>query len=67
MPSEQRWWSVCYGNGKFVAVSISNVFAYSTDGVNWTEGTLPSDWRILNVVYFKNNFYLISSTYIAPN
>ena len=40
----QTWESVCYGNGKFVAVasntddSVSvghNLFAYSTDGINW--------------------------------
>lgn len=42
------WSSVCYGNGKFVAVASfnSNIAAYSTDGVNWTETTLPfkKDW-----------------------
>ena len=38
--------SVCYGNGKYVAVGgHSDTIAYSTDGIIWTEGTLPiSEW-----------------------
>lgn len=34
------WKGVVYGNGKYVAVNYEN-FAYSTDGINWTYGTLP--------------------------
>ena len=34
-------WVVCYGDGKFVAVANgSTYFAYSTDGINWTEGSI---------------------------
>ena len=36
--SNIRWQSICYGNGKYVAIALnSNKFAYSTDGINWTE------------------------------
>ena len=48
---------VCYGNGKFVAVAKqSNVFAYSTDGITWTKGTMPStlDWS--SVCYGNDKF-----------
>ena len=34
------WKGVVYGDGKYVAVNYEN-FAYSTDGINWTYGTLP--------------------------
>lgn len=34
------WKGVVYGGGKYVAVNYEN-FAYSTDGINWTCGTLP--------------------------
>ena len=37
-----RWYSVTYGNGKFVAVSDgSDTAAYSTDGITWIQSTLP--------------------------
>ena len=39
------WYSVTYGDSKFVAVaggeSDSNKAAYSTDGINWIASTLP--------------------------
>ena len=35
------WSSVCYGNGKFVAIG-SGAVAYSTDGITWTEVTASS-------------------------
>jgi hypothetical protein len=39
-------------NGKFVAVDRgSNKAAYSTDGKNWTETTLPSSANWYNVIY----------------
>jgi hypothetical protein len=39
-------------NGKFVAVDRgSNKAAYSTDGINWTETTLPSSARWVGVTY----------------
>ena len=44
MPSYESWFSVCYGNSKFVAVaSGNNVAAYSTDGINWTQAMLPAN------------------------
>ena len=61
MPSNSKWHSVCYGNGKFVAVGgTSNIFAYSTDGINWTEGTMPSEHKWYSVCYGNGKFVVVS-------
>ena len=56
------WRGICFGNGKFVAVSYrSNNFAYSTDGINWTETSndlTERDWY--SVCYGANNFVAVS-------
>jgi hypothetical protein len=42
------WGSVTYADGKFVAVGSPNISAYSTNGVAWTQGALPTNnngWR----------------------
>jgi hypothetical protein len=51
MPSCAIWYFVTYGNGKFVAVTNSNIAAYSTDGINWTAATLPSTASWQSVTY----------------
>ena len=67
--SERDWYSVCYGNGKFVAVaSQSKYFAYSMDGINWTEGTISDTsrkWR--SICYGNDKFVTIAydSNYFA--
>ena len=62
MPSSQYWLSVCYGNGKYVAIVYdSNVFAYSTDGITWTEGTMPSKQIWQSVCYDNGKFVAISA------
>ena len=53
--------SVCYGNGKYVAIAqSSNVFAYSTDGINWTQGTMPSSQYWENICYGNGKFVVIA-------
>ena len=50
LPVSANWYSVCYGNGKFVAVAYnSTIAAYSTDGINWTQTTLPAITNCRNV------------------
>ena len=57
LPASEDWPSVCYGNGKFVAVaSYSNIAAYSTDGVNWTQATLPTSATWQPVCYGNGKF-----------
>ena len=54
--------SICYGNGKFVAVaSIDNYFAYSMDGLTWTEtnsGLTNRNW--FSVCYGNDKFVVVS-------
>ncbi|MCL2026097.1 MAG: hypothetical protein FWG92_04750 [Leptospirales bacterium] len=47
LPEDDIYWSsVCYGDGKFVAVASFIAAAYSEDGINWFETILPKDtWR----------------------
>jgi hypothetical protein len=53
------WNSITYGNGKFIAI-IKFFAVYSTDGINWTEITLPSnaDWR--SVAYGNGKFVAVA-------
>ena len=66
MPISERWNSVCYGNGKFVAVvrNNSNIMAYSTDGISWTQGNMPSsqDWN--SVCYGNDKYVAVSESNI---
>lgn len=54
----REWSSVCYGDGKFVAVANgSNFFAYSYDGLAWKQTqatTEPKYWR--TVCYGNGKF-----------
>ena len=69
MPSVAYWQSVVYGNGKFVAIAYaSNIVAYSTDGINWTQSTLSNiannlNWR--SVTYGNGKFVAIAYGSIA--
>ncbi len=67
--TSRDWYSVCYGNDKFVAVSGNGgdsfntngkYFAYSTDGINWTEGTISDTSRNWESVCCSNNSASIS-------
>ena len=67
--TSRNWHSVCYGNGKFVTVSSgTKYFAYSTDGINWTEGTISSTSRTwFSVCYGNGKFVAVAynSNYFA--
>lgn len=39
MPASASWYGVGYGNGYFVATSLSNAAAISTDGITWQQRT----------------------------
>ena len=61
--TSRNWYSVCYGNGMFVAIAFdSNYFAYSTDGINWTETNnrlTVRPWR--SVCYGNGKFIAVAS------
>ena len=62
LPSSAYWYSVTYGNGRFVAVAAnSTTAAYSEDGITWTAATLPSsaDWR--SVTYGNGKFVAVAA------
>ena len=63
---DRSWYSVCYGNGKFVAIANrSNYFAYSTDGINWTETTISSTSREwYSVCYGNGKFVAVAGSSI---
>ena len=62
MPSYARWFSVIYGNGKFVAVAYnSNQTAYSEDGINWTLTTIPSSANWYSVTYGNGKFVAVAN------
>ena len=61
MSSKQSWSSVCYGNGKFVAVALnSDVFAYSTNGTSWTQGSMCSNGTWESVCYGNGKFVAVA-------
>ena len=61
LPSAQKWRSVCYGKDKFVAVaSTTNEFAYSSDGITWTQGTMLSKQYWTSVCYGKDKFVAVA-------
>ena len=59
MPSSAFWYSVTYGDGKFVAVCGNGIPAYSTDGITWTETTMPSSAFWHSVVYGNSKFVTV--------
>ncbi|MGM9564595.1 MAG: hypothetical protein ACI3VT_01140, partial [Evtepia sp.] len=48
-------------NGKFVAVAYSsNIAAYSEDGINWTQSTLPASSSWQSVTYGNGKFVAVA-------
>ena len=64
--NNRNWRSICYGNGKYVAVAYSsNTFAYSTDGINWIETTNGLNDRYWYSICYGNEKFVAVSDY--PN
>ena len=70
LTSSVQWRSITYGNGKFVIIpnkskttpSDTNIYAYSTDGINWTQSTLPISAAWLTVSFLKDKFILLAGS-----
>ena len=57
------WNSVCYGNGKFVAVAKNTTHVmYSTDGITWTDSTLPNSRAWVSVCYGNGKFVTVANS-----
>ena len=60
MPSNANWSSVCYGNGKFVAVTNgSNIAAYGIGGISWPQTTMPASLAWSSVCYGAGKFVAV--------
>jgi hypothetical protein len=63
MPSSANWFSVAYGDGKFVAVAITtDKAAYSINGINWTAATMPSSANWRSVTYGDGKFVAVANS-----
>jgi len=59
---KMAWYGVCYGNGKFVAVAyMSYTAVYSTNGINWTETTIPHS--MTKICYSDGKFVALHGGY----
>jgi hypothetical protein len=69
----QRWNSIKYGDGKFVAISIfpSVISAYSNDGITWRLINLPQsitgEAQKSSLIYANNSFFSFFNLRIGPN
>ena len=63
MPVSANWRDVTYGDGKFVAVTgnSTDIAAYSTDGISWTQTTLPADDYWQSVTYGNDKFVAVAN------
>jgi hypothetical protein len=58
-----NWSIAAYGNGIYVAVvPNSSTFVTSTDGVTWTQRTLPVSRNWTDMIYGGNQFILVATT-----
>ena len=67
---DKKWTSITYGNGKFVAIANSSdgvtqnsdAVAYSEDGVNWNQTTMPvaAGWN--SITYGDGTFVAVSTS-----
>ena len=61
LPAERNWISVCYGNGKFVAIARGSAKgAYSTDGVEWHDMDMPAYREWYSVCYVAGKFVVVA-------
>jgi hypothetical protein len=70
--SRYVWGSVVFGAGKFVVVGRAPVstqkqscVSYSTDGVSWVDGSLPSAEYSWSVAYGNGRFVVLGRAYLA--
>lgn len=59
LPLSSQCNAIAYGGGKFVAVSYGSTAAYSVNGINWAETTLPSTANRKSVTYGNGKFVTV--------
>ena len=61
MPFPDTMQSVCFGNGKFVAVGVNGVIHTSSDGLSWDEGQRPYVATLNKVIFANGRFMAVGS------
>ena len=59
------WQDIAFGNDLYVAVSTGTTAAYSSDGVQWTASTLPSDQPWKKVKFGNGTFVAVGHNGVA--
>lgn len=63
MPAKGYWYSIAYGNGKFVTTNRgggTDMVAYSEDGINWRLGKLPISHAWQAIAYGNGKFVAVT-------
>jgi hypothetical protein len=60
LPSSTAWYSVAYGNGKFVAIDANGAAATSPDGITWTAQVLPVTTNWISLTFGNGVFVAIA-------
>ena len=56
-------YSICYGNGKYVAVGSKGKMAYSTDGITWTAVADSTFSSTIYSICYGNGKYIVGGGY----
>lgn len=61
MPVSAKWWSIAYGDDKFVAIAYdSDITAHSTDGITWTQAKpMPISAKWSSIAYADGKFIAV--------
>ena len=60
--SNSSWYSIAYGNGLFVAVSLNGTVMTSPDGINWTSRTAAATNQWTAITYGNGLFVAVGPT-----
>jgi hypothetical protein len=64
--SIDAWYSVTYGEGRFIATSTNGYFSISTDGINWTVGPQRTGQMLRSIVYSGSVFLATNNKNTGP-
>ena len=63
----RAWVGVCYGNGRYVAISTSRYAAISDDGVNWREVDIGINRVWKKITFGKGFFCAVAKNYVITS
>jgi hypothetical protein len=74
MPTNENWGATTFGDGIFLAVSVTNnvvgvtnAAARSTNGTAWTAVTMPTTGNWFSVTHGNGTFFAVSGPYSASS